>query len=184
MDLFRVFDWDGASLGRSAGGPLYVARGRQGAGRHDAPAKYGAWYCSRSAVSAVAEAIKFLQGQTLEESDLVRPDGTRRALARLTLDRTERVVDLDDPRVLAVRRLRPSQVATRNRVTTQRIAASIFDAGATGFLWWSTLEAAWTNATLFYERAITDLALRQPPVPLTPELPEVRQAAESLGIEI
>jgi hypothetical protein len=182
VDLFRVFDWDGTSRGREQGGPLFVARDRQGSGRHDAPARYGAWYCSRQAVSAVAEAIQFLRGHTLEEADFVRPGGARKALARLIVDETVRLVDLDDPRELAARTLRPSQVATGRRLLTQSMAVSIFDEGAAGLLWWSTLEAAWTNATLFYERVAAHVRIANSPVLLTKRLAEVREAAERLGI--
>lgn len=37
---------------------------------------------------------------------------------------------------------------------------------------------------LFYERVISDIVLMQPPRILTPALPEVRQAAEQLGIDL
>jgi hypothetical protein len=184
LDLFRVFDWDGTSVGRGPGGPLFVARDRQGAGRHDAPAKYGAWYCSRVAVSAVAEAIKFLRGHRLEDEDLTRPDGTRRALAHFTLEHASRLVDLDDPRTLVARRLRPSEVATSRRAVTQHIAAALFDEDAAGLLWWSTLESSWINATLFAERVRADVVLVEHPTPLTTALPELRQAAEHLGIDV
>src|SRR5262249_20418487 len=57
VGLYRVFEWDGTSLGRTDGGPLYVARTLQGPGRHDNPSQFAAWYCSRDPASAVAESI-------------------------------------------------------------------------------------------------------------------------------
>ena len=105
MNLFRVFDWDGSSLGRREGGPLFVARGRQGAGRHDAPASYGAWYCARDAVSAVAESIQYLRGHVLTEEDFLRLAGTTKAIVSLHLDDSLKLVDLDDPSELAARRV-------------------------------------------------------------------------------
>jgi hypothetical protein len=126
MELFRVFDWDGASLGRREGGPLHVARARQGAGRHDAPDRYGAWYCSRDPLSAIAESIQYLRGHVLADDDFLRPEGRRKALVTLRADAALNLVDLDDPAGLGGRRLRPSQVAGRGGGVAQGLAASIF----------------------------------------------------------
>ncbi|MBI3493113.1 MAG: RES family NAD+ phosphorylase [Acidobacteria bacterium] len=184
MELFRVFDWDGASLGRSEGGPLCVARSRQGAGRHDSPAQYGAWYCSRLAVSAIAECIQYLRGHVLRDGDFVRANGRTKALVMLRLDDALPIVDLDDPAALVRRRLRPSQVATLRRAVTQRIAASVFREGAGGLSWWSTLDAEWTNVTLFHERALPHIVIAAPPRMLSTRLAEVREAAAHLGVQI
>jgi hypothetical protein len=184
VDLFRVFDWDGARLGRGEGGPLFVARARQGSGRHDAPQKYGAWYCSREAVSAVAESIQYLRGHSVSDRDFLRAGGTVKALVALRASGRLKLVDLDDPSQLVVRRVRPSGIATRRRSVTQAIAASIFDEGADGLSWWSTLDADWTNLTLFHERALPRVAVAAPPRRLSVRLPEVRAAAEALGIRL
>ena len=184
MDLYRVFTWDGDSIGNQPGGPLFVARDRQGAGRHDAPARYGAWYCARDAVSAVAESIQFFRGAVLGSGDLRRPGGAGKALATLSLDADAVLVDLDDPRQLVARKLRPSGVATRRRVVTQPLAIAIFEEGAVGFRWWSTLDAEWTNLTLFHERALRRVRVVGSPQPLTTTMPAVRTAADHLGIRI
>lgn len=184
MDLFRVFDWHGSSIGSAQGGPLFVARHLQGSGRHDAPDKYGAWYCSRDAVAAVAESIKFLRGQSVRDRDFVRADDTRKTLVGLRLDHALSLVDLDDPLELAARQIRPSHVATSRRAVTQRIASSIFDEGAGGLLWWSTLEAEWTNVTLFYERALPHVSIVAHPRRLSIRLREVKEAAERIGIQV
>lgn len=184
MDLFRVFNWDGSSLDASEGGPLFVPRARQGAGRHDAPAHYGAWYCSSVALSAVAESIKYLRGGTLDDGDFTRRDGMTKALATLRLDDQVTVVDLDDPAALVARRIRPSQVATLRRLVTQRIAMSVFREGAAGLSWWSTLEAEWTNVTLFHERALPNMVVAAPPRTLSTRVDEVQLAAERLGMAI
>ena len=49
---------------------------------------------------------------------------------------------------------RPSRVASRDRSVTQPMAVAAFDAGALGLSWWSTLDSAWTNVTLFAERTV------------------------------
>jgi hypothetical protein len=184
VELFRVFDWDGSSLGRVEGGPLFVARSRQGAGRHDGPAQYGAWYCSQHAVAAVAECIQYLRGHALDDGDFVRGGGRVKALVTLRLDPGVALVNLDDPAELLPRRIRPSQVATMRRPVTQHIAASVFREGAGGLLWWSTLEAEWINVTLFHERALPHVVIGAPPRALSTRLSEVREAAEHLGVAI
>ena len=179
-----MFAWDGSSTGATLGGPLFVTRAIQGSGRHDGPDTYGAWYCSRHAASAVAESIQFARGHFLEDSDFVSTRGAVRALVGLWLDDALGLLDLDDPLELAARRIRPSQVATGRRTVTQRIARSIFDEGATGFLWWSALEGEWTNVTLFYERALPHVSIVAHPRRLSIQLPEVKEAAERIGIQI
>lgn len=182
MRLYRVCDWDGVSLGAGPGGPLHVARARQGAGRHDAPARYGAWYCSRIAAAAVAESLQAFRGQTVADADFARPGGVRKALVALEADDRLAVTDLDDAAALVKRRLRPSQVATSRRDVTQRIAVSLFDEGAAGLGWWSVLNAEWGHVTLFHERALARVVPAGPPEPLSTTHPVVREAAAHLGV--
>ena len=94
------------------------------------------------------------------------------------------MIDLDDPEQLVRRALRPSLVATRRRSDTQPIALSVFQEGASGLGWWSTLEAAWPNVTLFAERAVPSLRPVGPSELLTVDHPSVRTAAELLGVSI
>jgi hypothetical protein len=75
-------------------------------------------------------------------------------------------------------------VATRRRATTQAMAASIFEEGAAGLLWWSALEAEWINATLFFERAMPHVSIAGAPRRLSTAMPEVRAAADHLGIQL
>ncbi|MDX6515511.1 MAG: hypothetical protein QOH73_1177 [Gaiellaceae bacterium] len=158
-ELFRCFGWLPNADSTEPGGALYLPRDHQGAGRHDNPELYGALYLSESPVGAVAEQLARFRGiRELEERHL-RRFGRPLALASFALDEAA-LVDLDDPKVLQRRRLRPSEVATRERSTTQRQAAAIFglpDEPA-GLRWWSTLESSWLNATLF-DRGLTQLEL-------------------------
>jgi len=180
VTLFRVCGWDGSSIDDRDGGPLFVPRIHQGKGRHDKPNRYGAWYCSRSQVSAVAESIQRYRRQTLEDRDFARPDGRTSAIVTLALSDDAFIIDLDDPQALVARHLRPSQIATLRRDVTQQIAVSLFDEGAAGISWWSTLEATWTNVTLFHERVIRHIRMTAPPRRLSTRLAEVREAAEHL----
>jgi hypothetical protein len=111
-------------------------------------------YASRSAVGAVAEVIQAFRGRELADDDLVRADGTRLALAAIDDTALGTIVDLDDPSVLLADGWRPSRVASRDRTITQPMASAIHDRGGLGVSWWSTLDAAWTNVTLFAERVL------------------------------
>lgn len=178
--LYRVF----AHPPEGRPDPFAVARQFQGGGRHDNPDHYTALYLAREPISAVAERIQGFRGQRLTEGIFTRPDGRVEALAGIDDTDWPELVDLDDPEVLATRRIRPSRVATGDRPITQGLALELFLAGATGLAWWSTLEAAWTNVTVFEERLAP--ALRRVVVvePLTLLHPAVREAADHLLIDV
>jgi hypothetical protein len=179
--LYRRYPFlTGAGL-RELGGPLYVPRLDQGEGRHDNPDAYAALYMSKDPASPVAELIRSApQGEL--EPDLLLHEGEPYRLAEFDDSELRGLVDLDDPKSLVERDLRPSGVATRYRTPTQRLALRIHQEGAAGFEWWSTIESSWINVTLFAERAAAHLRLRGEPEPLTPDHPAVREAAEAVGV--
>lgn len=121
MQLFRVFSWDRSSRGSGPGGPFFIPRSRQGSGRHDNPSFYGAFYCSLHSISCIAEALQSFRGQTLTGQDLERVGNWTLALATLELSDRVALVDLDDPRQLDERKLRPSTVATADRHRTHSL---------------------------------------------------------------
>lgn len=130
----------------------------------------------------MAERLQAFRGQAVGPGVLQRPDGRVLALASFDVADEDVAVDLDDPGELLRVALRPSHVATHDRAVTQPIALRIHDSGAAGFLWWSTLEASWPNATLFAGRF---RPLGAPTIaPLDAEHAAVRAAAEFLGLEI
>jgi hypothetical protein len=186
--LYRVFPSVPGADDHAAGGPLFVPRDRQGAGRHDSPGRYGAFYAARSPVAAVAEAIQAFRGRDLAEDDLARSDASGLALAELDDDALDATAlhDLDDPVVLVAEAWRPSWVAGRDRAVTQAMAVRAFDSGRLGLSWWSTIDAAWTNVTLFAERTLDARLVRveTPPERLTLTHPAVIAAAEHLAIPI
>jgi len=184
--LFRVYRAVDGAATIARGGPLFVPRDRQGAGRHDSPGRYGAFYAARSAASAVAETIQAFRGRDLSADDLELADGSRLTLATLEDSTLEALVDLDDPTVLVEEGWRPSGVASRDRLVTQAMAVSAFDAGALGLSWWSTLDSAWTNVTLFAERTLEAgaVAVEEAPEPLSLKHPAVVAAADHLAIPL
>jgi hypothetical protein len=160
---------------------LYIPRDHQGAGRHDNPDLYGVLYVSESPVGALAELLARFRGIRELEPRHLRRFGRPLALAELSLPDDVLLVDLDDPRVLTRRRLRPSQVATRERAVTQRQAAALYalPAPPAGIRWWSTLESSWLDVTLF-DRALPSVTLARVRA-LTLDDPDVRAASDFLG---
>lgn len=163
MIFYRVMPWveaDGAPTADS----LSPLRRLQGKSRHDNPDLYTAFYCSPSAHSCVSELIQNFS--PLSDHDLFRAR-KRLHLFRFSISDSLRIVDADDPNRLIELASRPSRFATRNRGITQPIARSIYDKGNDGFLWWSTIESSWINATLFAERVAATIFINAAPIPLT-----------------
>jgi RES domain len=161
MILYRCFAWDRDVEASAPGGALWFPRPLQGEGRHDDPGRYGCLYVSEEPVSAVAEQLAPLAGTRLEAADLLRA-GLPLALAALRLPEVARILDLDEPQVLAEEALRPSLVATRDRERSQADAALLHERhpNAGGLRWWSALDPAWTNVTLF-DRVGEELAVEE-----------------------
>lgn len=183
MILFRCFAWDRGVDAPARGGALWFPRVLQGDGRHDAPERYGCLYVSEDPVSAVVEQLAPFAGARLDELDLVR-GGLPLALAVLRLPDDARVVDLDEPLVLAAEALRPSLVSTRERARSQADAALLHERHpeAAGLRWWSALEPRWANVTLF-DRASPALAVEQlEPLELGSDV--VGAAAAFLGLAV
>lgn len=178
--LYRVFAWNPHRPPR----PLAVPREMQGGGRHDNPDQYTALYLARARVSAIAEQLQDFRGQALDSADLARADGRRLSLAALDDAGLPDYPDLDDPAVLVAIGRRPSQIATGIRPVTQAVALEAFLHGSLGIAWWSTLEASWTNVTLFDVR-LPDRSLPVVEVvPLTLSNPHLLEAVDRLGIRL
>jgi hypothetical protein len=109
-------------------------------------------------------------------------NGHALAVAELELSDAAELIDLDEPRVLARERLRPSGVATHERANTQAYADHLYRShpDAAGLRWWSTFESTWINVTLF-DRAARRLRLRAEET-LGIDHPAVADAAEFLGL--
>jgi hypothetical protein len=182
--LWRVFPWDPEA---SEGDPFSATYmpAMQVRGRFDLPGvPGGVLYLAESPEHAVAEMIQHYRGQVLDSADL-RAGGHALALLGLRIAQPFRgdVVDLCDPRVLVRLGIRPDQTASRDRATTQRIAAMIHAAGHAGLRWWSALAGDWHTVVLFRDRLRTPLDA-DAPEPLTLEHPAVREAARALGIAL
>jgi hypothetical protein len=178
--LYRCFAWNERARPDQPDSPLWFPRVFQGDGRHDNPDVYGCLYLTDRESSGVVEQLSRFRGQRLIEAMLLRR-GFPLALAAIQLPDGSEVIDLDDPLVLRRRRLRPSQVATRDRSITQPQALAVHrETEAAGLRWWSIFESLWANYTLF-DRASPKLALQDVRV-LSLEDGAVAQAADYLGL--
>ena len=164
-------------------GPLWFPRILQGEGRHDNPDAYGCLYLTDRPISCVVEQLAPFRGQRLTAS-MLRRRNLPLALADIQLNDHALLIDLDDPAVLRRERLRPSQVATRDRSVTQPQALALYRRypDAAGLRWWSSWEALWMNISLF-DRATQILRLvdvRE----LTLQDPVLLQGADWFGLRI
>lgn len=182
MILWRLLPWQPSVPPTNPGGALWFPRELQGAGRHDNPDRYGCLYVGESPVSVLAEALAPFRGTGALTSGMLVRGGVPLSLAQLELHDGARLIDLDDPSSLLDAELRPSEVATSIRTTTQSYALRLFDAHPelVGLRWWSTIEASLINLTLF-DRIVSALKVIDIASP-TLDHPAVRDAAELLGL--
>jgi hypothetical protein len=183
VKLYRCFAWNQTARDETADGPLWFPRIFQGEGRHDNPDVYGCLYLADRPVSCVVEQLAAFRGQRLAAS-LLRRRGLPLALAEIELKDHAVLVNLDDPVVLGRERLRPSRVATRDRLVTQPQALGLHHRRpeTAGLQWWSSWEALWMNVTLF-DRAAPMLRLLDVRA-LALDQPVVREAAELFGLRV
>jgi RES domain-containing protein len=179
--LYRTFPRTPGAGPSEPGGPLFVPRLEQRRGRHDNPKAYGAMYLSREPASPIAEILREYVARAAPPHVLFR-EGAPIGLASVDDSALGDLLDLDDPRSLVARDLRPSGVATRARSRTQKLALALYGEGAAGFEWWSAIEASWINVTLFAERAVDALDVVGEPEHLTLDHPAVLEAAEAVGV--
>jgi hypothetical protein len=176
VEFWRVLNWHpDASNPAESGHPLYIWP-RQGAGRVDDPDReYTVLYVGDSAQGAAAEAFGRYPVWT---SDILAPPpgtpyGTRKALVKYEGDPP--ILDLDDPEALQEWSLRPSNVVSRDRASTQQWARSMYETGDyAGLSWWSFYEPRWGSFGLW---EITGLTVAGDPEPLTMAHDAVQDAA-------
>lgn len=186
--LWRVFPFDAAATAGKPFSSSWVPAG-QGAGRFDIPHLSPVWYLGESPAHAVAEVIQGLRNQTLDADDLVR---FRNPLALVELvfssasigKHLNGVADLCDPEVLSEFRIRPDSIASSSISVTQPLAELLYEAGLTGFRWWSSLFGDWHATILFGRRLFRGQLSFGTPAPLTLQSDAVIEAAARLTIKL
>lgn len=183
--LWRAFPWDPeAETGRPFS-PSYV-HPAQGQGRFDMPgAPGGVLYLAETPEHAVAELIQQYRGRRLAANHL-RVAGHSLALVSVHLPDPVRsdIIDLCDPEVLVRIRIRPDQLASRDRHLTQRIAAEIHANDKAGLRWWSALTGDWHTVVVFRDRIRSARPRYGTPEPLALDHAAVREATAALGIPV
>ena len=177
LRLFRVFPFaPSARSRRAAGHPLHLPA-PQGAGRIDNPDLYRVLYASTSSEGAIGEAFGNIAEWSSDLFVVPAMPGAARSLAEYELER-EALLDLDDPRALLKRNLRPSRVVTRDRPTTQAWARQIFqEDGWSGVSWWSFWNPDWVSCGVWSTDELRVISV----TPLDQRLPTVHAAAETLS---
>lgn len=156
MLVFRVFPHLPSARRPTEPGHALYTHPDQGLGRLDNPDLYLVRYLALDPAAAVAEA--FGNVAVWRPSMLGFPNlaGSERALGAYRLDEKRHpLLDLDDARCLLDRGLRPTQVVSRNRPTTQAWARRIFEEGRwAGVRWWSYHRPHWTVAGIWSDGAL------------------------------
>lgn len=179
--LYRAFTYSEGAAVDAPGGALYIPP--QGRGRVDNPNHYQVYYATRQPEAAVAEVLGArepgpIEADSLRGSPLVA--GSIMALATVQIPSAERVCDLDDPKELIARNLRPSRVITREYRHSQHWALVIFRERRApqwiGVSWWSYYESSWTSVAVWKPSVLKILDVQ----PLALDHPAVREAARIL----
>lgn len=181
MLVYRVFPYLPTAGPGEPGHPLYEHHPQRG-GRVDHP-DYYVWYLGRQPEAAVGET--FGNHQLWEQSmfDFPSMPGARRALGVYVLPDDLRLLDLDDPRVLLERSLRPTQVVTRNLAVTQAWGHAIWaehdphdraERRWQAVQWWSYHHPTWTVLAAWARPELDHVE------PLTLDHPAVTEAARAL----
>ena len=181
LALHRVFPWDARATAGAPFSPSFVPI-RQGSGRFDLDDS-PVLYLGESADHAVGELLQGFRGRRFRDG-MLRRFGHPLALVRMdvTDDVAGGIIDLDDPARLVALAVRPSDVASDDRSRTRELAARLFDGGATGLRWWSSLSGDWYGVALFLARAPLDQLLIGTPELLTPTHHAVIAACRQLAI--
>jgi hypothetical protein len=153
---YRVFPWVRNAKAGEPGHALYLAP-RNSAGRLDNPDHYRVLYVATNPTAAVAE--RFGSFELWTAAMLAGPPalkGSRQALAQYEIPDDLIILDLDDGPALVTWGLRPSQVITRERATTQAWALRLFQTGRfAGVRWWSFYNPDWGSIGLWNITKVT-----------------------------
>lgn len=181
--FFRVFYYlEGLKSPFEAGGAFYVPREYQGSGRHDI-VEDGIIYCSLEALSTLVEKFDKFKNQHIDLDDLRKKNGSRLALVKFQI-KGENLVDMRLPESQLQLKLTSAVMESRERKITQPIAKRIYDTGADGLIWNSSIESQWSNASLFHSRVKAKLELVEEVIVLDLENPYVREAADYWNISL
>jgi hypothetical protein len=193
--FWRVFPWDASAAPGEPFTPQYVLPARaQTGGRFDLSTVSTLYLALEDPAHALAEVLQPLRGKRE-----LRPGHLkRRVRGSAGLDHPLAVVpawipqpifdaipDLGDPETLVRFGIRPDDLSSRDRATTQRISRTLHDDfGVPGFRWWSAFGGHWHVAVLYMDR-VDRFAIRYgTPEPLHLDHPVVHATADELKVRV
>jgi hypothetical protein len=184
--LWRVFPWNPDAAEGERFSAAFVLGG-QGNNRFDLVGDpRGVIYLAETEDHAVAEMIQGLRnGSDPLTTDDLTVWGHRYAIVSATLDPTvwSDIADLCEPSTLASIEITAERPAMRDRSSTQRIAATLYERGHAGLRWWSAFWGEWHSVVLFRDRLSAGALIYGQPVPLDVSTPAVQSAAHLLDID-
>ena len=135
---------------------------------------YRVLYVADRSAGAIAEAFgSFEMWTSAMFGELPAIPSSVRALATYDLADSAAILNLDDAQALIEWGLRPSEVVTRERRTTQAWARRIFNSGRfSGVRWWSFYNPDWASLGLWDYSRLTVRSVER----LSPESPQVEEA--------
>ena len=177
MLVYRVFPHRPGAEADEPGHPLSI-HPDQGSGRWDNPDLYRALYVAGSASGAIGETFAHLSTWSRAMLQVPTIPGAVRVLGTYAVNEERHpLLDLDDPKALLDRALRPTAIAVRNRPRTQRVARDAFSEGRwSGLTWWSMHRPQWVLHVLWDLEGVTVEDVQ----PL-PRHPALRDAGQLLG---
>jgi hypothetical protein len=193
--FWRVFPWDAAAAPGEPFTPEYVLPpGVQTGGRFDLGDVSTLYLALDDPAHALAEVLQDLRGRReLRPGHLRRrargAPGVHHPLAvvrvRVRASLFALLPDLGDPVSLTRLGIRPDDLSSRDRATTQAISRSLHDEhGLPGFRWWSAFRGEWHVCVLFMDRVDAEDLRYEVPDVLDLAHPVVRAAAKELRLRI
>lgn len=193
--FWRVFPWDSASAPGDPYTPQYVLpAGVQTGGRFDLSDVPTQYIALDDPAHALAEVLQSLRGRRELRAGHLRRRVRGRpgvyhplAVVETWIPRAiyDSLPDLGDPENLVAFGIRPDDLSSRDRATTQRISRKLHDDfDLPGFRWWSAFGGQWHVAVLYMDR-VDPFRLRYgTPDPLHLAHPVVLAAADELKMRI
>ena len=177
---WRCFPWDPAAAPGDEGSAEWLAPAQR-TGRFDLFGKPPVLYLGESAAHAIAEVLQGFRGNPFHPAMLPRR-GRPLAVAAFRTASLPRdaLADLTDPSTLLRLGIRPDQVASHDRRTTQELARRIHDSDRAGLRWWSALTGEWHTTVLFADRCGPGSWRVDAPGHLLPEHPALTEALRFL----
>jgi hypothetical protein len=190
-----VFPWDATAPPGAPYTPEYILpAGVQTGGRFDLGTSPTLYLALEDPAHALAEVLQSLRGsRALRAGHLRRkPRGRPGIFLPLAVVETwvdaavyDMLPDLGDPANLVRLGIRPDDLASRERIVTQRISRKLHhDHWLPGFRWWSAFSGDWHVAVIFQDRVEASAIHHGTPDPLHLAHPVVLAAARELKMAV